>query len=394
MARVLIAPVHSFVSNEEYGKSYNILNNLRDPDVDIDAYVGEEVTPVEAENVRVHEFRTRNRLKYYTRSFETVFRELRSGSVDVYHHMNLSYRWFNPVMLAGLTGETPTVIGPCQTGHAIMADEFNHVIENTFGRGISRSVTDPLYYPIDAVRDVTIDPVRRLLFERTLQAADRIVVVHEEAKELYAQYVDEAKIDVIPLGVDATLFDFEPRQETQELVAIGRLKERKGYDVLLDALAEIADSFPEVHLNVFGEGPDEDALREQADRLGVGENVTFHGYVDQSVLREHLASARAFVHPSRSESFSLVRLEAMAVGCPVVVSDIYGAREMVRDGEEGFVVPTEDPDAITEAVTTLLSDFELASEIGQRARERVEERYDWRTIGRQYVDIYEELLAA
>jgi len=275
-----------------------------------------------------------------------------------------------------------------------MPEEFNNLLAGVVNRELPMPVSNALYYPLNSIRDVTVDPVRMTLFRRTLEAADRIVVVHEDAKELYARYVDESKIEVIPLGVDPELFEFRERTETQELVAIGRLERRKAYDVLLDALAEIAGSFPDVHLNVFGEGPEEEALREQAQRLGVSENVTFHGYVDQSVLREHLSDARAFVHPSRSESFSLVRLEAMAVGCPVVVSDVYGAREMVRDGEEGFVVPTESPEAIVEAVTTLLGDFDLASDIGRRARARVEERYDWRTIGRQYIEIYDELLAA
>jgi glycosyltransferase involved in cell wall biosynthesis len=82
----------------------------------------------------------------------------------------------------------------------------------------------------------------------------------------------------------------------------------------------------------------------------------------------------------------------MAVGCPVVISDIDGAHEMVRSGEEGFVVPTESAEAIANAVTTLLADIDLASEIGQQARARVEKKYDWRTIGQQYLNVYKDLL--
>ncbi|QGA83137.1 Glycosyltransferase [Halomicrobium sp. LC1Hm] len=392
MARVLIAPADTRLSNLRYGKSYNVLNNMTADDVTIDALVGEEETAVEAQNVTVRELGTQNRLQYYGRSFRTAAREIRAGSVDIYHHMNLSYRWFNPVLLAGIAADTPTVLGPCQTGHAIMAEEFNNMLSQAIGYELPLPVSNAVYYPMNAVRDVTIDPVRMSLFRRTLEAADRITVVHEEAREAYARHVDESKIDVIPLGVDAELFEFTERQDTQTLVAIGRLEQRKGYDVLLDALANVVEAFPNVHLDVFGEGPEEQALREQAASLGVADNVTFHGYVDQSVVRDHLARARAFVHPSRSESFSLVRLEAMAVGCPVVVTDTSGAHEMVRDGKEGFVVPTEAAEPIADALLELLSDFELTRAMGARARERVERKYDWRAIGQQYVDLYRSLL--
>ncbi|SDF74404.1 Glycosyltransferase involved in cell wall bisynthesis [Halorubrum xinjiangense] len=393
MTRILVSPVHSHISNREYGKSYNILNNLQDSTFEIEAYVGEAVTPIEADNVIIHELHTRNKLKYYGRCFETVAKEFCAGNVDIYHHMNLSYRWFNPVLLAGIGSDTPTVLGPCQAGHAIMSEEFNTLLAGVLNRELPMPVSNALYYPLDAIRDMTIDPIRMELFKKTLAAADRIIVVHEDAKDLYTRFVDEAKIEVIPLGVDPELFEFQGRSETQELVAIGRLDRRKAYDILLEALAQIAMPFPDVHLNIFGQGPEEEALREQAEKLGISDNLTFHGYVDQSVLRDYLAEARAFVHPSRSESFSLVRLEAMAVGCPVVISDIDGAHEMVRSGKEGFVVPTESAEAIADAVTTLLADFDLASEIGQQARARVEEKYDWRTIGQHYLNVYKDLLS-
>lgn len=87
----------------------------------------------------------------------------------------------------------------------------------------------------------------------------------------------------------------------------------------------------------------------------------------------------------------MVRLEAMSTGCPVVVTNVSGANEMVRDGEEGFVVPTEEPEPIADAVTTLLSDYELTKQISRQARDRVEEKYDWRKIAEEYLDLYRSL---
>jgi len=391
MPRVLVGPTKADMHNDEYGKSYNLLNNLHDDHFTVDTYTRTVSDRLDPENVTVYPLGGSNRITYYARLYRTLLRELRNSPVDIYHHMNLSYRWFNPLLVSGLQNDIPVVIGPCQAGHAIMAEEFNRMISSWVGSDLPRPLTDPVHAAVDATRDAVLDPPRMDLFKRTLEAADRVVVVHEEAREVYAEFVDESKLRTIPLGVDPDFFEYSEPENSKELVAIGSLRERKGYDVLFEALDIIRQEYPEVHLNIFGDGPLEDELHAQVEQLNLAANVTFHGYVDQSVVREHLSRARAFVHPSRSESFSLVRLEAMSTGCPMVVTDISGAREMIRDGEEGFVVPIESPEPIADAVTTLLSDYELTKRISRQARDRVEEKYDWRKIADEYLDLYRSL---
>lgn len=391
MPRVLIGPTKTNIHNNEYGKSYNLLNNLYDDNFTVDIYTRTVSGSLSPENVTVHPLGGSNRISFYSKLYYRLFRELREGSVDIYHHMNLSYRWFNPILVSGLHDDVSVVVGPCQTGHAIMAEEFNRMLSFWVGRNLPRPLTDPFHTIVDATRDVVLDPPRMDLFKRTLEAADRIVVVDKEAYEMYADLVDESKLRTIPLGVDPDVFEYSEPDDSQELVAIGSLRERKGYDILFEALDQIQREYPEVHLHVFGDGPLEDELIAQVKRLDLDENVTFHGYVDQSIVREYLSRARAFIHPSRSEGFSLVRLEAMSSGCPVVVTNVSGANEMVRDGEEGFVVPIESPEPIADAVTTLLSDYELTKHISRQARDRVEEKYDWRKIADEYLDLYRSL---
>lgn len=392
MPRVLVSPADFSISNEDYGKTYNLLSHLRSDRLSVDAYVSACRTPFSSDTVTIHEFERERRLAYYLDSFRVAASELRTSGTDVYHHMNLSYRWFNPVLLAGLHGDTPVVIGPCQAGHAIMGEEFNMVVGDAIGIDLERSVTDPLYRAVEETRDVLLDPFRLKLFQATLEAADTVVVVHEEAKETYAELIDESKIEVIPLGVNPDEFEFAERTASSSLVAIGHLKRRKGYDVLIEAMDRVREAVPDVELDVFGKGPLESELREQVRRLGLEEHVTFRGYVDQSVLKEYLDDARAFVHPSRSESFSLVRLEAMANGCPVVVSNTDGTAEMVRDGTDGYIVPPESPEPLAERIVEILSDVELAREMGRNARQQVEQKYDWQLIADQYVDVYESLV--
>lgn len=392
MPSVLVSPVDFSVSDAEYGKSYNILNNLAAQDFTIDAYAGNVESPLGCESVTLHSLDSETTLEYLFDAYQVAYEHLRDGDIDLYHHMNLGYRWFNPLLIANLADSVPTVIGPAQGGHDILRQEFHYLIDHAVGFNVPQTVTDPLYSVFDRTRSMLIDPPRIRLYCRTLQKADTVVAVHQDAKDLLANFVDESKIEVVPLGVDPTEFTFSERSNTSSLVAIGMLKERKGYDILLDALASVSAEFPEVQLHIFGEGPLRGKLESQAERNGLADHVTFHGYVDQSVLQKYLADARAFVHPSRSESFSLVRLEAMATGTPMVVSNTAGATEMVRDGTEGYVVPIEDSDALADAISRVLGDFELARQMGRNARAHVEETYDWSTIGQQYIDIYRSLL--
>lgn len=82
----------------------------------------------------------------------------------------------------------------------------------------------------------------------------------------------------------------------------------------------------------------------------------------------------------------------MATGCPVVVSDVPGADEMVRDGLDGFVVSEPTPHMLSKPIKTILDDFDLSKQMGKNARERVESKYDWSVIGQQYIQIYREYL--
>jgi glycosyltransferase involved in cell wall biosynthesis len=392
MTSVLASPVDFRISDERYGKSYNILNNLQSDEFEIEAYTAEVETPVTCDNVSLRPFHSESKIEYLTDSYKEAYGQLRSGNVDIYHHMNLGYRWFNPILVAGLADEVPTIIGPAQGGHDILKEEFYHLVNHASRLSVPRPVTDPLYRIIQRTRSTLIDPPRLQLYRRTLREADKVIAVHQEAKDLLSEFVDRSNIDIIPLGVDVSEFTFSERKQTTDLVAIGVLKQRKGYDILLNAVAQVCEVYPNVQLHVFGEGPRKSALEGLAKSNGISNNVTFHGYVDQSVLQEYLANARAFVHPSRSESFSLVRLEAMATGTPAIVSNTSGAREMVRDGTDGFVVPIESTDELADAIERVLSDFDLTKRMGYNARDHVEEEYDWAKIGQQYIEAYRSLI--
>lgn len=159
------------------------------------------------------------------------------------------------------------------------------------------------------------------------------------------------------------------------LVAVGELSRRKGYDVLLRALARLDD--PEVHLAVAGDGAERDVLRALARDLGVEERVHWLGH--RRDVAAVLAAADAYVSASRSEGMAVAMLEAMTVGRPVVATDVGGVRDALapRAGRPaaGWIVPPEAPDALAAALAGVVT----ALRSGDAALEARVDEAAWRT---------------
>ncbi|MEO7063534.1 MAG: glycosyltransferase [Dokdonella sp.] len=219
-------------------------------------------------------------------------------------------------------------------------------------------------------------------FEQAVLARASAVIATSQA------YVDasipltpwHAKIVVIPLGIeDATPVapapGLWPSPTGLRLLAVGRLSHYKGFDVLIEALAQIADA----SLLLIGRGECERTLRALARERGLGGRVAFAGELDDATLAAAYAAADAFVLPSldRSESFGLVLLEAMRAGLAVVASAIPGSGvgTIVVDGETGLLVAPGDAQALSRSISRLRDDAPLRAKFGAAGRARWEHAF-------------------
>ena len=201
-------------------------------------------------------------------------------------------------------------------------------------------------------------------------------------------------VELVPRGYDRAAIcrelDLEPRARV--VVFVGRLVPEKGVDLLLQAWAGVVAAAPDARLLVVGDGPERTSLEAGARQLGVIGSVRFVGN-QSDVFRFHAVSD-VFVLPSRREGISNALLEALSLGLPAVVGDdrFGGNRELVGDGENGFVVPTDDVPALRGALLRLIEDDDLRARMGRCARERVARTAAIERIAERYAEVCERLV--
>ncbi len=160
------------------------------------------------------------------------------------------------------------------------------------------------------------------------------------------------------------------------ILCIGRLIREKGFDVALNAFANVRESFPDARLTVAGDGPERPALEEQARSLGLEGSVTFPGWVEPDSVFDLISRSTVMAIPSRwREPFGLVAIEAALMARPVVAARTGGLAEVVIDGKTGYLVGKENPLALAERLKLLLSQPRLAEGLGQAARKDTIERF-------------------
>lgn len=183
-----------------------------------------------------------------------------------------------------------------------------------------------------------------------------------------------------------------PGVEPGFVLGLGRIVQKKGFDLLLHAFARLPEDCADASLVIGGDGPVLDDLRALADRLHLGGRVTFPGRLGRDQVSWAMRNAGVFVLPSRVEPFGIVVLEAMRAGRPVVVSDRGGAPEIVRAPAEGLVVDPFDTGTFAATLATVLQDAGLSARLREAGARRVA-AFGWPAIASEYRGIYRTVIA-
>ena len=236
--------------------------------------------------------------------------------------------------------------------------------------------------------------------------SDRVIACSYYMREQIADIfgIEEERVTVIPNGIDPE--DLQPHDGPELeclragfadpgerlVLLVGRLVYEKGFQIALQAMPELIDRRPETRFVVAGSGTHEAELRRQATELGLGGHGTFLGWIGDDVLHSLYRIADVCLVPSIYEPFGLVALEAMASGCPCIVADTGGLREVVPHDEVGLRFRAGDPRDLVEVTAKVMSDAELGSRLVAEAHDHVR-RFDWLDVAERTSATYDLLLA-
>jgi len=249
-------------------------------------------------------------------------------------------------------------------------------------------------------------PLRNAIIRRVLwQAVDALVSPSQALLDvLSANRMAARRMVCIPNGVDAAAFETSDGQRAEFqtrydlvgrriIVLAGRVSQAKGGLQMLKAMQLIVREVPNATLLVLAppEGSSKGLLA-VAESLGIRQYIRFAGWLTDDELAAAFGAADVCVTPSVVfDTFPTVNLEAMAAGTPVVATCFGGSRELVVDGETGFIVNPFNVDMLAERVTRLLADAELRHEMGERARERIRQHYDWLVQAERLLKLYQQI---
>lgn len=240
--------------------------------------------------------------------------------------------------------------------------------------------------------------VAKSILRYNFSCADLICATSNTIKE-YISKVTDKEAQVIPFGID--LQAFQPREVSPAFapgdLVLGSVKPLEpvyNISVLLDSFYLLHEKYPQLKLLIIGEGSQESELKEQALRLGLGSKVIFTGRVPFQEISDYYNKLSVLVNISEYESFGVSVVEAMACGKPVIVTNVGGLKEVVKDDSVGLKVEAGHVEQTAEAIERLVSDEGLYSSIAATARAYAAQHYNWKNNLSDMIRAYQRLIDA
>lgn len=264
----------------------------------------------------------------------------------------------------------------------LLDDGFKHLLESSLPCVMTlHSVIQQDFFAHVQEKRFIIDLVNRVGY---------IVCVSEAVATALNHFTGlKAPLEVIPNGIPIEIPVPKYRRKDRQLLFAGRLWRSKGLDILIRALVVLKD----IRLLIAGDGPEHDRLLHMAQQLK-GPDIELLGNIEPIQLQRLMLESTALVVPSRFEGLGLVALEAMSCGCPVIASDVGGLKEIIVDGQNGLLVPPEDPDSLAKAIQVLLGDKGLQKTFSECGLQLVRTNYTIDKMTAAYVNVYRRLLRA
>jgi glycogen(starch) synthase len=217
-------------------------------------------------------------------------------------------------------------------------------------------------------------------------------------------HIPSEKVDVVPNGISPyrngrrtqlTQSDYRPPYavaDRQVVFSVGRLVYEKGLHLLIEAAPHVISEFPDTRFIIAGRGPQGPHLAQQVENLGIADNVHLPGFISDEERDYFYHTANCAVFPSLYEPFGIVALEAMMAGCPVVVSEIGGLREVVRHDKTGITVYPDDAQSVAWGILSIMRNPARAAARARDAQQVARRDFNWDAIAAQTIAVYQRVV--
>lgn len=231
--------------------------------------------------------------------------------------------------------------------------------------------------------------------KKTFSSAQAVTAISSDIKKRVLKFgATPDKIHLIPNGVFVDKFrppeNYQKQTDNPYILYLGSLIKRKGVDILIKAFSKVCTTYPNLNLIIAGDGKEKDSLITLVDKLNLNQNIKFLGIVRGDNKIHLLRNAFFLVLSSKSEGLPIVILEAFASGIPVIASRVCGIPDIVKDGENGFLVSPEDIDELASKMSILVGQYSLRDRLANNAL-ALAPFYDWQQIAEKYIYLYEKI---
>ncbi|MBI2635346.1 MAG: glycosyltransferase family 4 protein [Parcubacteria group bacterium] len=234
-----------------------------------------------------------------------------------------------------------------------------------------------------------------------MRKAARVRVISQAIyNQVLEQGIPESKIRLVSLRVDLNLFNplsmsdidsFGDKVGITKIGYLGRLVDGKGLEDLFKVIAILKSQDLKFNCLIFGTGPLEAKLKKMADDLEIADKIEWRGFVPYGKVPEALMQIDIFVYPSWHEGFGRSIMEALAMEKAVVATRVGGIPDLVKDGENGFLVESHNSSALAQKIKELIENKELREKFGKAGREHVSKNYEWNDGIKKFAQLFLEL---
>lgn len=295
-----------------------------------------------------------------------------SRAVNFYRRMSRLHRIWKK--------ERPDLVLSC-----VGKNNFMAVVTTMFTK------TKPVVSVVGEAKEEYPNRLMKALANLLFPFASGVILQTERSKSFFSQRVSRTSV-ILHNSLNPLFIRERFRGEREKrIVSVGRLDANKNHEMMIRAFAGLAGRYPEYTLTIYGEGELREHLQKLIASLGLEEKVFLPGVVPD--VAERIEKAALFLLVSYSEGVSNALIEALALGLPVIATDVPsgGTQELIRHGENGLIIPPGDEEALKAAMERLLSDGEYAERLGEQAH-KIQERLAPERVNRQWQEYFESIL--